>query len=128
MKVVILCGGMGTRIRDANENLPKPLLPIGGKPIVWHIMKGYAQQGFSDFILCLGYKGWLLKGTGPGWSALSSETLANLRPMLEIAYERSHWNVDADGAWADPSNWISGHRCSVTWGGKSRSPRAMGCG
>jgi glucose-1-phosphate cytidylyltransferase len=61
MKTVILCGGMGTRIRDASENLPKPLLPIGGKPILWHIMKGYAASGFKDFVLCLGYKGWLVK-------------------------------------------------------------------
>jgi glucose-1-phosphate cytidylyltransferase len=61
MKVVILCGGMGTRIRDANESLPKPLLPIGGRPILWHIMKSYAHHGFNDFVLCLGYKGWLIK-------------------------------------------------------------------
>lgn len=57
MKAVILCGGKGTRIRDAAENVPKPLVPIGGKPIVWHIMKHYAKFGIKDFILCLGYKG-----------------------------------------------------------------------
>lgn len=56
MQVVILCGGMGTRIRDHDESLPKPMIPIGGKPIVWHIMKYYAQFGFKDFVLCLGYK------------------------------------------------------------------------
>jgi glucose-1-phosphate cytidylyltransferase len=52
MKAVILCGGQGTRIRDASEILPKPLLPIGGKRIVWHIMKGYAHHGITDFVLC----------------------------------------------------------------------------
>ena len=57
MKTVILCGGMGTRIRDASENLPKPMMPIGGRPILWHIMKRYAHHGFNDFVLCLGYKG-----------------------------------------------------------------------
>jgi glucose-1-phosphate cytidylyltransferase len=56
MQVVILCGGMGTRIRDHHDSLPKPMIPVGGKPIVWHIMKHYAHFGFKDFILCLGYK------------------------------------------------------------------------
>jgi len=56
MKVVILCGGMGTRIRDHHETLPKPMIPIGGKPILWHIMKYFAHFGFKDFVLCLGYK------------------------------------------------------------------------
>lgn len=61
MKAVILCGGRGTRIRDVSEILPKPMLPIGGKPILWHIMKIYAHHGIKDFILCLGYKGWKIK-------------------------------------------------------------------
>jgi len=61
MKAVILCGGKGTRIRDASEVLPKPMLPIGGKPMIWHIMKTYAAYGIKDFVLCLGYKGWLIK-------------------------------------------------------------------
>jgi glucose-1-phosphate cytidylyltransferase len=55
--VVILCGGMGTRIREASDKLPKPLIDIGGKPILWHIMKTYGEQGFRRFVLCLGYKG-----------------------------------------------------------------------
>jgi glucose-1-phosphate cytidylyltransferase len=55
--VVILCGGMGTRLREASEKLPKPLVDIGGKPILWHIMKTYSHYGFRRFVLCLGYKG-----------------------------------------------------------------------
>ena len=55
--VVILCGGMGTRLREASEKLPKPLVDIGGKPILWHIMKTYGHFGFRRFVLCLGYKG-----------------------------------------------------------------------
>ncbi len=55
--VVILCGGMGTRLREETEYKPKPMVEIGGKPILWHIMKHYAHYGFKDFILCLGYKG-----------------------------------------------------------------------
>src|SRR5690242_17970765 len=61
MQVVILCGGQGTRIRDVASDIPKPMIPIGGKPILWHIMKGYAQHGFSRFILCLGYQSWTIK-------------------------------------------------------------------
>ncbi|MBN2290138.1 MAG: glucose-1-phosphate cytidylyltransferase [Candidatus Glassbacteria bacterium] len=59
--VVILCGGLGSRIREVSETLPKPMNLIGGKPILWHIMKIYSAYGFHDFILCLGYKGWLIK-------------------------------------------------------------------
>jgi len=59
--VVILCGGQGTRIREASESIPKPLIDIGGRPILWHIMKIYAYYGFKHFVLCLGYKGWEIK-------------------------------------------------------------------
>jgi glucose-1-phosphate cytidylyltransferase len=61
MEVVILCGGQGTRIRDVAEDIPKPMIPIGGRPILWHIMKGFAHYGVTDFILCLGYKSWVIK-------------------------------------------------------------------
>jgi glucose-1-phosphate cytidylyltransferase len=78
MKAVILCGGQGTRIRDANELLPKPLLPIGGKPIVWHIMKSYAAHGVSDFVLCLGYKGWLIKEYFINYRAMAADLTIRL--------------------------------------------------
>ncbi|MCK4669763.1 MAG: glucose-1-phosphate cytidylyltransferase [Nanoarchaeota archaeon] len=61
MKVAILCGGEGTRIREHTESIPKALIEIGDKPIIWHIMKIYASYGYNDFILCLGYKGHLIK-------------------------------------------------------------------
>jgi len=61
MKVVILCGGLGTRLREETEFRPKPMVKIGGKPILWHIMKIYAHYGFKEFILCLGYKGEMIK-------------------------------------------------------------------
>jgi len=61
MKVVILCGGLGTRLREETEFRPKPMVEIGGKPILWHIMKIYAHYGFKKFILCLGYKGEMIK-------------------------------------------------------------------
>ncbi len=59
--VVILCGGQGTRIREASEKLPKPLINIGSQPILWHIMKLYGHHGFRRFVLCLGYKAWDIK-------------------------------------------------------------------
>lgn len=59
--VVILCGGKGTRIRDVADDVPKPMIRIGGQPILWHIMKGFAHHGFRRFVLCLGYKSWVIK-------------------------------------------------------------------
>ena len=59
--VVILCGGQGTRIREVSERLPKAMVDIGGRPVLWHIMKLYSHYGFRRFILCLGYKGWEIK-------------------------------------------------------------------
>lgn len=61
IKVVILCGGMGTRLREETEYRPKPLVEIGGKSMLWHIMKIYSYYGFKDFVLCLGYKGKMIK-------------------------------------------------------------------
>jgi hypothetical protein len=61
MKIVILCGGKGTRLREETEFRPKPMVPIGGRPILWHIMKTYACHGHKDFVLCLGYKGDTIK-------------------------------------------------------------------
>lgn len=61
MKVVILAGGLGTRLMEETEARPKPMVEIGGKPILWHIMKIYATYGFNDFIICLGYKSQLIK-------------------------------------------------------------------
>jgi glucose-1-phosphate cytidylyltransferase len=61
MKVVLFCGGLGTRIRDYSESLPKPMIPVGHQPILWHIMQYYCQYGHRDFVLCLGYKANIIK-------------------------------------------------------------------
>lgn len=61
MPVVILCGGQGTRLREETEYRPKPMVEIGGQPILWHILKLYGHHGLEQFLLCLGYKGWVIK-------------------------------------------------------------------
>ena len=61
MKVVILAGGLGTRLSEETHKIPKPMVEIGGKPILWHIMKIYSYYGFKEFIICLGYKGYIIK-------------------------------------------------------------------
>ena len=73
MKVVILCGGQGTRLREETEYRPKPMVDIGGRPILWHIMKSYAHYGHSQFILCLGYKGNVIKEYFLNYEAMNSD-------------------------------------------------------
>ena len=73
LPVVILCGGQGTRLREETEYRPKPMVEIGGKPILWHIMKLYGHYGCERFILCLGYKGWMIKQYFLRWRELTSD-------------------------------------------------------
>jgi glucose-1-phosphate cytidylyltransferase len=97
MKAVILCGGQGTRIREASELLPKPMLPVGGKPIVWHIMKGLSVHGITEFVLCLGYKGWLIKEFFIHYQAMTSDITVTLgRPgVVQFHGDRAaeSWSV-----------------------------------
>jgi len=76
--VVILCGGQGTRIREASEKLPKPLINIGAQPILWHIMKLYGAHGFRRFILCLGYKAWDIKHYFLRYEEMMSDVTINV--------------------------------------------------
>jgi glucose-1-phosphate cytidylyltransferase len=86
MKTLILCGGKGTRIRDVSDEVPKPMLPIGGKPILWHIMKTYAHHGFSDFVLCLGYRGWQIKEYFLNYEAMTSDLAITLGRPSTVEY------------------------------------------
>ena len=61
MKAVILAGGLGTRISEESHLKPKPMIEIGGKPILWHIMKTYSAHGINEFVICLGYRGYMIK-------------------------------------------------------------------
>lgn len=97
MKVVILCGGKGTRLREETEYRPKPMVEIGGRPIVWHIMKLYAHHGVRDFILCLGYKGEVIKEYFLNYHAMNNDFTVNLGSRTRIQFHGQHteeeWNV-----------------------------------
>ena len=95
MKVVILCGGQGTRIRDVADNIPKPMIPIGRYPILWHIMKYYASFGHQDFVLCLGYKNQIIKDFFLNYEAHTKDFTITLGKRDEIEFHTAH----------DESNW-----------------------
>lgn len=92
MKTVILAGGLGTRLSEETEVKPKPLVEIGGKPILWHIMKIYTAYGLTDFIICLGYKGYLIK-----------EYFANYAlHMSDVTYDLKHNRIEIHHNNVDP--------------------------
>lgn len=94
--VVILCGGEGTRIRDVSELVPKPLLDIGGRPILWHIMKRYGHYGHRRFVLCLGYKGELIKNFFLDYRTQSSDFTLSLRSSeltLHAGEDVEDWEI-----------------------------------
>jgi glucose-1-phosphate cytidylyltransferase len=86
MKVVILCGGKGTRIRDVTENVPKPMISIGGLPILWHILKYYAHWGHKESILCLGYQGEVIKNFFLNYEAHTRDFTIKLNRSKQINY------------------------------------------
>jgi glucose-1-phosphate cytidylyltransferase len=97
MKVVIFCGGLGTRLREETEFRPKPMVPIGERPILWHIMKLYAHHGHKDFILCLGYKGDVIKEYFRNYHWNTSDVTLRLGPRPQTKYHNQHdeedWSV-----------------------------------
>jgi len=78
MKAVILAGGLGTRLSEETSLKPKPMVEIGGKPILWHIMKMYSHHGINEFIICLGYKGYMIKDFFMNYAAQTSDLTVNL--------------------------------------------------
>ena len=95
MKVAILCGGLGTRISEETQVRPKPMVEIGGRPILWHIMKMYERHGFSEFVLALGYKGEVIKDYFLNYHARQSDLTVHLKSGT-IAYDNptaEDWQV-----------------------------------
>jgi glucose-1-phosphate cytidylyltransferase len=94
MKVVILCGGRGTRLREETEFRPKPMLPIGNRPILWHIMKTYAHQGHREFVLCLGYKGEMIREYFRNYLWNTCDTTLRLGMEPEAKFHSHHDEED----------------------------------
>lgn len=95
MKTVILCGGFGTRIRDVSDDVPKPMIPVGRLPILWHLMKYYSTYGFDDFVLCLGYKGDVIKNFFLNYETATRDVTVRLDSSKELIFHSHH----------DESNW-----------------------
>ena len=99
MKVAILAGGMGTRLAEETEIRPKPMVEIGGKPILWHIMRHYDHYGFNEFVVALGYKGEQIRRFFAEFHANSS----NLRVDLARGVGEAHGNGPKEGGWSNLS-------------------------
>jgi glucose-1-phosphate cytidylyltransferase len=96
MKVVILCGGKGTRLREETEYRPKPLVPIGNRPILWHIMSHYAAFGFTDFVLALGYKGEMIKDYFVNYDLLNNDFTLDMTTKVITPLRREsdeNWRI-----------------------------------
>lgn len=96
MKVVILAGGYGSRIRDVADDIPKPMIPIGAYPILWHIMKTYSYFGHKDFIICLGYKGQVIKDFFLNYEAYTRDftiSFDDQKITYHSEYEENDWKV-----------------------------------
>lgn len=94
MKVVILCGGLGTRLREETEFRPKPMVEIGGKPILWHVMKIYAHYRYIDFILALGYKGEMVKEYFYNYDILNNDFTIELGNEKKVEIHRNNSEKD----------------------------------
>jgi glucose-1-phosphate cytidylyltransferase len=94
MKTVILCGGLGTRLREETEYRPKPMVDVGGRPILWHIMKSYAHYGFCDFVLCLGYRGNMIKEYFLNYEAMNNDFTICLGSKSKLYFNGTHKEQD----------------------------------
>ena len=101
MKAVILCGGQGTRLREETEYRPKPLVDVGGRPILWHIMKAYAHHGFSDFICCLGYRAQMIKDYFLNYEAMNNDFKICLGRKSHVQFMGAHHEQDFTVTLAD---------------------------
>ena len=90
----MLCGGLGTRLREETEYRPKPMVEIGGRPILWHIMKLYAHNGFTDFVFCLGYRGNMIKEYFLNYEAMNNDFTLCLGRNSQVEYKNVHREQD----------------------------------
>ncbi|MFA5774463.1 MAG: glucose-1-phosphate cytidylyltransferase [Ilumatobacteraceae bacterium] len=129
MKTVILCGGYGTRIRDVADDIPKPMIPVAGSPILWHLMKYYAAFGHDEFILCLGHMGQSIRDFFLNYESQTRDLTVNLRAKTTIDYhstqEHLNWKVTLVDTGADAmtgarirkiQEFVRGERFMLTYG------------
>ena len=128
MKVVILCGGKGTRLREETEHKPKPMVEIGDRPIIWHIMKLYSYYGFKDFVLCMGYKHQVIREYFLNYRYMNSDITVSLKSNYRITCHNNHdedWNVTLvytgletkkGGRIKKIERYLDGDRFMVTYG------------
>jgi glucose-1-phosphate cytidylyltransferase len=94
--VFVLCGGLGTRLREETELRPKPMVPVGNRPILWHIMRSYAHHGFRRFVLCLGYKAEVIKSYFINYASMNSDFTVDLKSANVTVHSIDHeqdWEV-----------------------------------
>ena len=94
MKVVLFCGGLGTRIREYSENIPKPMVPVCNQPILLHLMEYYSQYGHKDFVLCLGYKANIVKEFFLNYRAATTDVTVTLGSHDGIVFHGNHSEED----------------------------------
>ena len=129
MKVVILCGGLGTRLREETEFRPKPMVNIGNRPILWHIMKVYAAYGHKDFVLALGYKGEVVKNYFCHYELMNNDITIELgkpeRLCIHHGHEEDGWKITLVNTGEDSlkgarlkkiQRYIKGETLMVTYG------------
>ena len=128
MKIVILCGGKGTRIREETESRPKPMIEIGGYPILWHIMKLYSYYGFKDFVICMGYKHHAIRDYFLNYQHMNSDFTISLGSNKDIICHKTHqedWNVTLVYTGLDTkkgkrlkmvADFLNGERFMLTYG------------
>lgn len=129
MQVVLLAGGMGTRLREETEYRPKPMVEIGGRPILWHIMKNFSMQGFNEFVVCLGYKGDVIKDYFLNYESRASDITLSLGSKtvrsLHSVSDESDWKITlantglltpTGGRISKVNQYISGDKFLCTYG------------
>ena len=95
MKVMLLAGGLGTRLREETEYRPKPMVEVGGKPVLWHIMKNFAAHGLNEFVICTGYRGDVIKDYFLNYEARNNDFTVTLGEKSSIEYHDRH----LEGSW-----------------------------
>jgi len=129
MKTVILCGGFGTRIRDVSSDVPKPMIPVGNRPILWHVMRHYAHFGHREFVLCLGHQGDVIKDFFLNYRARTSTLTVDFARDGATTYHASEPDIDWSVTLVDTGHgtmtggrvrriepWVRGERFMLTYG------------